>query len=132
MNTEPLTRVARIKVIAKAFMAVLPFGPRRSVHSRKRETKRLQQLLNCNGVSNSRTASEISPMARIASVRLPSCARHCGSIDGGSEELRLLPQQPAHTDGDLGVFLAAANALIKGDLFTERRFPRYQRSLPCG
>ncbi len=45
------------------------------------------------------------------------------TLDIGTEELHLLPQAPAHTDGDLAVFLASANVLVMGDLFTHRSYP---------
>src|SRR5260370_9063226 len=41
----------------------------------------------------------------------------------GTEELHLLPQAPAHTDGDVAVFLSSANVLVAGDLFTHRSYP---------
>src|SRR5260370_39872441 len=41
----------------------------------------------------------------------------------GTEELHLLPQAPAHTDGDVAVFLSEANVLVMGDLFTHRTYP---------
>lgn len=41
----------------------------------------------------------------------------------GTEELQLLPQVPAHTDGDVAVFLSSANVLVTGDLFTHRSYP---------
>lgn len=48
---------------------------------------------------------------------------HAFTLDIGIEELRLLPQAPAHTDGDVAVFLASANVLIMGDLFTRHSYP---------
>jgi len=45
------------------------------------------------------------------------------TLDIGTEELHLLPQAPAHTDGDVAVFLSSANALVTGDLFTHRSYP---------
>jgi cyclase len=45
------------------------------------------------------------------------------TFDLGSEQLRMLPQEPAHTDGDLAVFLPAANVLVMGDLFTNGSYP---------
>jgi glyoxylase-like metal-dependent hydrolase (beta-lactamase superfamily II) len=45
------------------------------------------------------------------------------TIDTGPEELRLLPQAPAHTDGDVAVFLTSANVLVMGDLFTHHSYP---------
>jgi glyoxylase-like metal-dependent hydrolase (beta-lactamase superfamily II) len=35
----------------------------------------------------------------------------------------VLPQAPAHTDGDVAVFLSSANVLVTGDLFTQRSYP---------
>jgi glyoxylase-like metal-dependent hydrolase (beta-lactamase superfamily II) len=45
------------------------------------------------------------------------------TLDIGTEELHLLPQAPAHTDGDVAVFLASANMLAMGDLFTHQSYP---------
>jgi glyoxylase-like metal-dependent hydrolase (beta-lactamase superfamily II) len=45
------------------------------------------------------------------------------AIDVGREALQLLPQEPAHTDGDVAVWLPRANALIMGDLFTNGSYP---------
>jgi cyclase len=45
------------------------------------------------------------------------------ALDIGTETLRLLPQAPAHTDGDVAVFLPSANVLIMGDLFTNGSYP---------
>jgi cyclase len=44
-------------------------------------------------------------------------------LDIGSGQLRLLPQAPAHTDGDVVVFLPSSNVLIMGDLFTNGSYP---------
>ena len=44
-------------------------------------------------------------------------------VDVGTDELQLLPQAPAHTDGDVAVLLPAANVLITGDLFTHHSYP---------
>jgi cyclase len=44
-------------------------------------------------------------------------------LDIGSEQLRLLPQAPAHTDGDVVVFLPSSNVLVMGDLFTNGSYP---------
>jgi Zn-dependent hydrolases, including glyoxylases len=44
-------------------------------------------------------------------------------LDIGAEQLRLLPQAPAHTDGDVAVFLPASNVLVMGDLFTNGSYP---------
>jgi glyoxylase-like metal-dependent hydrolase (beta-lactamase superfamily II) len=53
--------------------------------------------------------------------------RPCGPspimLDIGAEQLRLLPQTPAHTDGDVAVFLPASNVLVMGDLFTNGSYP---------
>ena len=48
---------------------------------------------------------------------------HPITLDIGTEELHLLPQAPAHTDGDVAVFLASANVLVMGDLFTHHNYP---------
>jgi cyclase len=48
---------------------------------------------------------------------------HPFTLDTGTEELHLLPQAPAHTDGDVAVFLSSANVLVTGDLFTHRGYP---------
>jgi cyclase len=45
------------------------------------------------------------------------------TIDLHSEVLRLLPQTPAHTDGDVAVLLHSANVLVMGDLFTNGSYP---------
>ena len=45
------------------------------------------------------------------------------TLDIGTEELHLLPQAPAHTDGDVAVLLASANVLVMGDLFTHQSYP---------
>ena len=44
-------------------------------------------------------------------------------VDIGTDELHLLPQAPAHTDGDVAVLLPSANVLITGDLFTHHSYP---------
>ena len=44
-------------------------------------------------------------------------------VDVGTDELQLLPQAPAHTDGDVAVLLPSANVLITGDLFTHHSYP---------
>jgi cyclase len=44
-------------------------------------------------------------------------------LDIGAQQLRLLPQAPAHTDGDVAVFLPASNVLVMGDLFTNGSYP---------
>ena len=48
---------------------------------------------------------------------------HPFTLDIGPEQLHLLPQAPAHTDGDVAVFLSSANVLVAGDLFTHRSYP---------
>src|SRR5258707_7998476 len=48
---------------------------------------------------------------------------HPFTLDIGTEELHLLPQAPANTDGDVAVFLSSANVLVAGDLFTHRSYP---------
>jgi cyclase len=48
---------------------------------------------------------------------------HPFTLDTGTEELHLLPQAPAHTDGDVAVFLSSANVLVTGDLFTHHSYP---------
>jgi cyclase len=45
------------------------------------------------------------------------------TLDIGTEELHLLPQAPAHTDGDVAVLMASANVLVMGDLFTHHSYP---------
>jgi glyoxylase-like metal-dependent hydrolase (beta-lactamase superfamily II) len=45
------------------------------------------------------------------------------AVDVGRETLRLMPQAPAHTDGDIAVWLPRANVLILGDLFTNGSYP---------
>jgi cyclase len=45
------------------------------------------------------------------------------TLDIGNEELHLLPQAPAHTDGDVAVLMASANVLVMGDLFTHHNYP---------
>jgi cyclase len=44
-------------------------------------------------------------------------------FDIGSETLQLFSQAPAHTDGDLVVYLPSADVLITGDLFTNGGYP---------
>jgi cyclase len=44
-------------------------------------------------------------------------------IDLGWETLQLIPQEPAHTDGDVAVWLPSANVLILSDLFTNGSYP---------
>lgn len=45
------------------------------------------------------------------------------ALELGSETVRLLPQPPAHTDGDLAVRLERANVLVLGDLMTWGGYP---------
>jgi cyclase len=45
------------------------------------------------------------------------------TLDIGPEELHLLPQAPAHTDGDVAVLLLSANVLVMGDLFVHQSYP---------
>jgi glyoxylase-like metal-dependent hydrolase (beta-lactamase superfamily II) len=45
------------------------------------------------------------------------------AVDVGRETLHLMPQAPAHTDGDVAVWLPEANVLILGDLFTNGSYP---------
>jgi glyoxylase-like metal-dependent hydrolase (beta-lactamase superfamily II) len=45
------------------------------------------------------------------------------SIDLGAQPVRLLPQRPSHTDGDLVVHLPTANVLVMGDLVTTAGYP---------
>jgi cyclase len=44
-------------------------------------------------------------------------------IDLGWETLQLIPQSPAHTDGDVAVLLPTANVLITGGLLTNGSYP---------
>jgi len=44
-------------------------------------------------------------------------------IDLGSQTLELIPQEPAHTDGDVAVWLPSANVLVMGDLMTNGSYP---------
>ncbi len=44
-------------------------------------------------------------------------------IDLGSQTLVVMPQEPAHTDGDVVVWLPSANVLIVGDLMTNGSYP---------
>jgi cyclase len=48
---------------------------------------------------------------------------HPFRLEVGTEELHLLPQAPAHTDGDVAVLMASANVLVMGDLFTHHGYP---------
>jgi cyclase len=48
---------------------------------------------------------------------------HPFRLDVGTEELHLLPQAPAHTDGDVAVLMASANVLVTGDIFTHHSYP---------
>jgi cyclase len=45
------------------------------------------------------------------------------TIDLGPESLQLIPQEPAHTDGDVAVWLPSSNVLIMGDLFINGSYP---------
>ena len=45
------------------------------------------------------------------------------AIDLGSGTLELIPQEPAHTDGDVAVWLPSANILVMGDLMTDVSYP---------
>lgn len=45
------------------------------------------------------------------------------AIDLGSHTLELIPQEPAHTDGDVAVWLPSANVLVMGDLMTNGSYP---------
>jgi len=45
------------------------------------------------------------------------------SVDLGSETLELIPQEPAHTDGDVAVWLPSANVLVMGDLMSNGSYP---------
>jgi len=53
------------------------------------------------------------------------------SIDLGSQTLELIPQEPAHTDGDVVVWLPSANVLVMGDLMTNGSYPVIDES-SCG
>jgi cyclase len=44
-------------------------------------------------------------------------------IDLGWGNLQLVPQEPAHTDGDVAVWLPSANVLVMSDLFTNGTYP---------
>jgi cyclase len=45
------------------------------------------------------------------------------AIDLGSQTLELITQEPAHTDGDVAVWLPSANVLVMGDLMTNGSYP---------
>jgi cyclase len=45
------------------------------------------------------------------------------SIDLGSYTLELLPQDPAHTDGDVAIWLSTPNVLVMGDLMSIGKYP---------
>jgi cyclase len=45
------------------------------------------------------------------------------ALDLGSQILELITQEPAHTDGDVAVWLPSANALVMGDLMTNGSYP---------
>ncbi len=53
------------------------------------------------------------------------------SIDLGSQTLELIPQESAHTDGDVVVWLPSANVLVMGDLMTNGSYPVIDES-SCG
>jgi cyclase len=50
------------------------------------------------------------------------------SIDLGSQTLELIPQEPAHTDGDVVVWLPSTNVLVMGDLMTNGSYPVIDKS----
>jgi cyclase len=52
-------------------------------------------------------------------------------IDLGFQTLELIPLEPAHTDGDVAVWLPSANVLIMGDLMTNGSNPVIHES-SCG
>jgi cyclase len=45
------------------------------------------------------------------------------AVDLGSQTLELITQEPAHTDGDVAVWLPSANVLVMGDLMTNASYP---------
>jgi len=45
------------------------------------------------------------------------------AIDLGPQALQLITQAPAHTDGDVAVWLPSANVLVMGDLMTNGSYP---------
>lgn len=45
------------------------------------------------------------------------------AVDLGSQTLELVTQEPAHTDGDVAVWLPSANVLVMGDLMTNGTYP---------
>ena len=53
------------------------------------------------------------------------------TIDLGRETLQLIPQEPAHRDGDVAVWLPSTNVLIIGDLLTNGSYPIIDES-SCG
>ena len=82
--------------------------------------------------ANSRTRLSTSQYVPSLSWRISASPRkawpsltfdHPFTLDTGTEELHLLPQAPAHTDGDAAVILSSANVLVTGDLFTHRGYP---------
>lgn len=82
--------------------------------------------------ANSRARLSTSQYVPSLSWRIPASLRkawpsltfdHPFTLDTGTEELHLLPQAPAHTDGDVAVFLSSANVLVTGDLFTHHSYP---------
>jgi len=60
-----------------------------------------------------------SPRAAWPTVTIDAPA----SIDLGTQTLELLTQEPAHTDGDVAVWLPATNVLVLGDLMTNGSYP---------
>ncbi len=44
-------------------------------------------------------------------------------FDLGSQTLELIPQEPAHTDGDIAVWLPSTNVLVMGDLMSNGSYP---------
>jgi hypothetical protein len=45
------------------------------------------------------------------------------AIDLGGEILQLIPEAPAHTDGDVAAWLPSANVMIMGDLLVNGSYP---------
>jgi len=55
------------------------------------------------------------------------------SIDLGSQTLELIPQEPAHTDGDVVVWLPSANVLVHASHHRRpRSAPDFGRFFRCG
>lgn len=44
-------------------------------------------------------------------------------LDLGTQTMELLPQEPAHTDSDVAVWVPSANVLVMGDLFVNGGYP---------